>query len=69
MVMVNIESSSGIRSIRLEEQASTPSTPPSGFANVFVDGTPLPLQACNTRWIKSTSWRRRCVTLNAVWLD
>ena len=49
MVMVNIDSATGIRSIRLEEQASTPSTPPSGFANVFVDGTPSLLQACNTR--------------------
>lgn len=40
MGTTNIAQSSSTSSIRLQEQASTPSTPPTGFANLFVDQTP-----------------------------
>ena len=40
MASVNIASSDNITGIRLKEQASSPTTPPSGFAQLYVNTTP-----------------------------
>ena len=40
MATVNIASSDNITGIRLKEQASSPTTPPSGYAQLYVNTTP-----------------------------
>ena len=40
MASVNIASSDNITGIRLKEQASSPTTPPSGYAQLYVNTTP-----------------------------
>ena len=40
MASVNIASSDNITGIRLKEQASSPTTPPAGFAQLYVNTTP-----------------------------